>query len=74
MLSDLRESGQIEQDGDIVAFIHRGEVYAAEDDPDAEHGIAEIITAKNREGSTGTRKLAYLADYTRFETLAVERN
>ena len=74
MLSDLRESGQIEQDGDIVSFIHRGEVYASEDDPDAERGIAEIITAKNREGSTGTRKLAYLADHTRFETLAIERN
>lgn len=70
MLSDLRESGQIEQDGDIVAFIHRLEYYAAHDDPDVERGVAEIITAKNREGPTSTTKVAYLADYTLFTNLA----
>ena len=45
----------------------------SEDDPDAEQGIAEILIAKNREGATGTRKLAYQAEYTRFSNLAVER-
>ena len=73
MLSDLRESGSIEQDADVVFFIHREEYYHGEDDPDVERGIAEILIAKNREGATGTRKLAYQAEYTRFSNLAVER-
>ena len=73
MLSDLRESGQIEGDADVILFIHREEYYHGEDDPDVERGIAEILIAKNREGATGTRKLAYLAEYTRFANLAVER-
>jgi replicative DNA helicase len=74
MLSDLRESGQIEGDADVILFIHREEYYHSEEDEDVERGIAEIIIAKNREGATGTRKLAYLATYTRFDNLAVERN
>jgi replicative DNA helicase len=73
MLSDLRESGQIEGDADVILFIHRESYYHSEDDPDAEQGIAEILIAKNREGATGTRKLAYQAEYTRFSNLAVER-
>jgi replicative DNA helicase len=73
MLSDLRESGQIEADADCVAFIHRAEYYASEDDPDVERGTAEIIVAKNRDGATGIRKLAYLADITKFENLEVRR-
>jgi replicative DNA helicase len=73
MLSDLREAGDIEQDADQVLFIHRAEFYASPDDEDVERGTAEIIIAKSRDGPTGTRKLAYLADYTVFENLAVER-
>lgn len=71
MLSDLRESGQIEADADCVAFIHRPDTYASEDDPDIERGTAEIIFAKNRDGSTGIRKLAYIAEITRFDNLAI---
>ena len=74
MLSDLRESGQIEGDADVILFIHREEYYHSEEDEDVERGIAEIIIAKNREGATGTRKLAFLAEYTRFANLALERN
>ncbi len=69
ILSDLRESGQIEQDADVVAFIHRPEYYAAADDEDVERGIAEIIIAKNREGGVGTRRVAYLKEYTLFTNL-----
>ena len=67
LLSDLRESGSIEQDADVVAFIHR-EWYYNKEDPDLENK-AEIIIAKQRNGPTGTVKMAYLADYTRFENL-----
>src|ERR1700712_5801864 len=68
LLSDLRESGSIEQDADVVAFIHREEYYNREDED--LKGKAEIIIAKQRNGPTGSVKLAYLADYTRFENLA----
>ncbi len=67
-LSDLRESGSIEQDADLVAFIFREEVYK-KDDPDLE-GIAEIIVAKQRNGPTDTIKLAFIKHSTRFENLA----
>ncbi len=73
MLSDLRESGSQEADADVVAFIHREEYYAAEDDPNVERGTAEYIIAKNRHGATGTRKLAYQADVTRFSNLEIYR-
>ena len=67
-LSDLRESGSIEQDADVVAFIFREEVYK-KDDPDLE-GVAEIILAKQRNGPIGMIKLAFLHSSTRFENLA----
>ena len=69
-LADLRESGSIEQDADVVAFIFREEVYK-KDDPDLE-GIAELIVGKQRNGPTGTIKLAFIKSSTRFENLAAE--
>ena len=68
LLSDLRESGSIEQDADVVAFIHREEYY--DRDNEDVKGHAEIIVAKQRNGPTGSIKLAFRADYTRFENLA----
>jgi replicative DNA helicase len=67
-LSDLRESGSIEQDADLVMFIFREEVYK-QDDPDLQ-GRAEIIIAKQRNGPTGRIQLAFLKNCTRFETVA----
>ncbi|HYK37468.1 replicative DNA helicase [Alloacidobacterium sp.] len=73
MLSDLRESGSIEQDADVVAFIHREAYYNRDEngqpDPDTENK-AEIIIAKQRNGPTGSVHLAYLSKCTRFENLA----
>ena len=69
-LSDLRESGALEQDADVVLFIFREDMYAAdgEKNPDAE-GVAEIILGKQRNGPTGSVRLAFLKQYTRFENL-----
>jgi replicative DNA helicase len=67
-LSDLRESGSIEQDADVVMFLFREEYYKP-DDPDLD-GIAELIIAKQRNGPTGNLKLAFLKHCTRFENLA----
>ncbi|MCX7661309.1 MAG: replicative DNA helicase, partial [Candidatus Omnitrophica bacterium] len=66
-LSDLRESGAIEQDADLVVLIFREEYYTPT--PENE-GIAEIIIAKQRNGPTGSIKLAFIKEYTRFENLA----
>ena len=63
MLSDLRESGAIEQDADIVMFLYRDDYYNKES---AEKDIAEVIIAKQRGGSTGTVKLYWMGNYTKF--------
>lgn len=65
MLSDLRESGAIEQDADIVMFIYRDDYYDAESD---DKNVAEIILAKNRHGATGTVELQWIGQYTTFSS------
>lgn len=71
MLSDLRESGSIEQDADLVLFLYRDSYY----NPDTEQpGLAECIIAKNRHGETGTVKLGWDGQYTRFRNVELARN
>jgi replicative DNA helicase len=67
MLADLRESGSLEQDADVVMFLYRDEVYNP-DSPDK--GSAEVIVAKHRSGPIGTKRLVYLGQYTRFDNAA----
>ncbi|MDQ3569223.1 MAG: replicative DNA helicase [Actinomycetota bacterium] len=67
LLADLRESGSIEQDADVVMFIYRDEIYNPES---AERGTAEILVAKHRNGPTGKTELAFLGQYTRFANMA----
>lgn len=70
MLSDLRESGSIEQDADMVMFIFREEVYRP--DKESLKGLAEILMSKQRNGPTGRVKLAFLNKFTKFENLATD--
>ena len=70
-LSDLRESGALEQDADVVAFIYREDMYQDKNQPPTDvQGVAEIILAKQRNGPTGIVKLAFIREFTRFENLA----
>jgi replicative DNA helicase len=69
-LSDLRESGALEQDADVVILIFREEMYKQDNEPADSDGIAELILAKQRNGPTGTIKLAFLRQQTRFANLA----
>ncbi|NPA41237.1 MAG: replicative DNA helicase [Aquificae bacterium] len=68
-LADLRESGQIEQDADLIIFLHRPEYYKKNPSPE-EKGIAEIIVAKQRQGPTGIIKVAFIKEYAKFASLA----
>src|SRR3712207_9242624 len=67
LLSDLRDSGAIEQDADMVMFLYRDEYYNPDSD---DKGIAEVIVGKHRNGPTGKVQLAWLEQYTKFASLA----
>lgn len=74
VLSDLRESGAIEQDADVVVFVHRPEIYGErffDDGQTPSEGLAEIIVGKQRNGPTGQLKLSFIKEYARFENLAL---
>jgi replicative DNA helicase len=74
VLSDLRESGAIEQDADVVIFVHRPEIYGErflEDGQTPSEGLAEILIGKQRNGPTGQILLSFVKDYARFENLAL---
>ena len=68
LMSDLRESGAIEQDADVIVFIYRDDYYNKETSPDK--GLAEVIIGKQRSGPTGSLKLKFFGEYTRFDNLS----
>jgi replicative DNA helicase len=67
-MSDLRESGSLEQDADVVIFLHRPEAADA-DVPDAQRGIVEVIVSKHRNGPTGTAMLVFRNKYAKFDRM-----
>jgi replicative DNA helicase len=67
VLADLRESGSLEQDADVVMFLYRDEIYS---ESTADKGVAEVIVSKHRSGPTGSIRLAFLPQYTRFANMA----
>ena len=71
MLSDLRESGSIEQDADVVMFVHRPEYYgfSVDEENRSTEGVAEVIVGKQRNGPTGDVRLAFIKEFARFENL-----
>ena len=73
ILSDLRDSGAIEQDADTVIFLYRDEYYKTDGGSQDEGNIAEVIIAKNRHGSTGNVKMGWIGRYTKFRTLAKDQ-
>ncbi len=73
MLSDLRDSGAIEQDADVVIFLYKDDYYGKKDGTEGDEGcIAEVIVAKNRHGSTNTVKMGWIGRYTKFRTIATD--
>ena len=71
MLSDLRDSGAIEQDADVVIFLYKDDYYDRKDDTNSDEGsTAEVIIAKNRHGSSGTVKMGWIGRFTKFRTMA----
>jgi replicative DNA helicase len=73
-MSDLRESGSIEQDADVIMLLHREDYYRMSEPDFAPDNIAEIIIAKQRNGPTGTIKLTFLNKATRFENLSTQND
>jgi replicative DNA helicase len=69
MLSDLRESGSIEQDADMVMFLYREEYYERDMEDDSKKGVAEVIIAKHRNGPTGSFNVAWMSRYAKFASL-----
>jgi replicative DNA helicase len=72
VMSDLRESGAIEQDADVVVFVHRPEMYGIDVDPETKEpteGLAELIIGRQRNGPTGAVRLAFIKQYARFENM-----
>jgi replicative DNA helicase len=69
-LADLRESGAIEQDADVIMFVYRPEVYAKDEERQQLRGLAEVIVGKQRAGPTGIVKCRFFHEFTRFENLA----
>ncbi len=73
MISDLRESGSIEQDADVIIFLYRDDYYAVEKPEEAESNICEVIVAKNRHGATKTVKMGWIPQFTKFRSIDTDR-